>query len=98
MSSNSNTPPIGLNGLLYFLYSIPEVNQTPILRKELVEQIKNKYQKSTVSEICKGLKWALANTDYDFSSQLPNLNKTNDEIKVFLQKISIVFDENNICS
>lgn len=90
--------PNSLNAILYFLYYIPDVTDDPIISPELITQIKERYQKSTVANLCEGLDWALNNVDFDFSSELPNLLKTNDEIVIFLRKIKIIFAEHRICS
>lgn len=98
MSDKPRNAPNSLNTILYFLYYIPDVSHDPVIRTELVTQIKEKYQKSTVANLCDGLDWALNNIDFDFSSELPNLRKTNNEIVIFLRKIEKIFAQHRICS
>lgn len=92
---NVEKVPFALNSLLYFLNYIYDVSEYPVLPDNLIDQIKNKYEKELVDGMCEALTWSKSNSDFDFSSQIP-LRYENTEIVNYLDNVRRQFIEEGI--
>jgi hypothetical protein len=79
--------PVNTNYLripLHKLYYIDDVDAYPGLSVDELISLKEKYTEEAVAGIVKAVEWAVENKGYDFSSMLPNLNHSNDDIYKYL--------------
>lgn len=92
-----DTPPQGLNAILYFLNYVTDLSNDPVLPDHLMQQIKFKYKPETVRMMCDSLRWSIENPDFDFEKQIP-LNYKNEEIYLYLKKVDQLFQDKGIYS
>jgi hypothetical protein len=74
---------------LYKLYYIDNIVDFHGLTDSEISSLKGEYTQDQIVGIVDSVRWAIDNRDFDFSSVLPNLNKSNDEIYEYLQKLEI---------
>ncbi|MEJ2455889.1 MAG: hypothetical protein P8103_17280 [Candidatus Thiodiazotropha sp.] len=72
---------------LHKLYHIDDVSAFSGLADEEIESLRGEYTELELNEIIHSVKWAIENKDYDFSSLLPNLRQSNEEIYKYLYKL-----------
>ncbi|MFW5443933.1 MAG: hypothetical protein ACKE51_06480 [Methylococcaceae bacterium] len=69
---------------LYKLYYIDNINDFSGFTKEDLKCLKIEYDESVLIGIVRSVRWATQHPDYDFSSLLPDLKQSNDEIFKYL--------------
>jgi len=89
--------PQGLNAVLYFLNYITDVSANPVLPDHLVEQIKHKYKSEMSKLMCVAVKWAIANPNFNYESQIP-VHYNNKQIYEYLINLDKIFAEENVYS
>ena len=72
---------------LYKLYYINDVEAFIGLTERDLDSLRNEYTESELVEIIHSVQWAIQNQNYDFSSLLPNLNHSNEDIYKYLCKL-----------
>jgi hypothetical protein len=72
---------------LYKLYHIDDIDTFTGLTEKDIISLKSEYSVEELSEIIKSVHWAVNNKEYDFSSLLPNLNHSNEDIYKYLTKL-----------
>lgn len=72
---------------LHKLYYIHDIEQFSGLSKKEIDAMRNEYDESELLQISESVSWAVENKDYDFSSLLPNLSQSNEEIYTYLCKL-----------
>jgi hypothetical protein len=80
---------------LHKLYYIDNVSDFSGFTKKDIESLKNEYDESELIGIVESVRWATQNQNYDFSSLLPNLKHSNDEIFLYLCKLDVSLNPNN---
>lgn len=81
---------------LYKLYYIDDISKFSGLSHEDIRELQNEYSESELIEITRAVKWAVQNKDYDFSSLLPNLNFSNEDIYVYICKLDQSLASRNV--
>jgi len=76
---------------LYKLYHINDVEAFIGLTERDLDSLRNEYTESELVEIIHSVQWAIQNQNYDFSSLLPNLNHSNEDIYKYLCKLECSF-------
>jgi len=69
---------------LYKLYYIDDVSEFSGFTIQSLESLKCEYSESELRAIVESVNWATHNPDYDFSSLLPNLQHSNEDIYKYL--------------
>ena len=82
MTSNFNTNFLKIP--LYKLYYIDDLSDFAGLTEQELESLENEYDEFELKGIIESVEWAKRNPDYDFSSLLPNLQHSNEEIYGYL--------------
>lgn len=72
---------------LHKLYHIENVDTFDGLTEEDISSLRCEYTDEELSEIIKSVRWAVQNREYDFSSLLPNLNHSNEDIYKYLSRL-----------
>lgn len=72
---------------LHKLYYIDNVDTFTGLTEKDISSLKNEYTVEELSLIIRSVHWAIQNEDYDFSSLLPNLKYSNEDIYKYLSKL-----------
>ncbi len=80
---------------LHKLYYIDNVSDFSGFTKKDIESLKSEYDESELMGIVESVRWATQNQNYDFSSLLPNLKHSNDEIFQYLCKLDVSLNPNN---
>jgi len=80
---------------LHKLYYIDNVSDFSGFTKKDIESLKSEYDESELIGIVESVRWATQNQNYDFSSLLPNLKHSNDEIFQYLCKLDVSLNPNN---
>ncbi|WP_027328383.1 hypothetical protein [Marinimicrobium agarilyticum] len=91
-----DTPPQGLNALLYFLNYVTDLSTEPVLPDHLMQQIESAYKPEMVRMMCEALKWSVEHPEFDFEEQIP-LSYKNEEIYLYLEKVDRLFESKGIC-
>ena len=90
--NNQSPTPDELNAVLYFLYYIYDVDDAETYQK-LQSHIYNSYNADRIKNFKQAVDWALDTQDFMFEKQLPNLNKSNNEIKKYFQHLKLILDK-----
>jgi len=72
---------------LHKLYHIDDIDTFTGLTEKEIFSLKSEYTNEELSEIIKSVHWAVNNKEFDFSSLLPNLNRSNEDIYKYLTKL-----------
>ena len=75
---------------LYKLYYIDDINQFNGLSVSELNQLEHDYTEQELEDITNALIWAKENPEFDFSSLLPGLRHSNNDIKEY---INIIFEQ-----
>ncbi len=78
---------------LHKLYYIDNVDTFVGLTEKDIDSLKSEYTREELTGIVESVNWAVQNKDYDFSSLLPNLNHSNEDIYKYLQKLEQSLDK-----
>lgn len=73
---------------LHKLFYIDDVDEFSGLSENEIKSLRREYSESELQEIVSSVKWAVENRTYDFTSLLPNLRQSNDEIYRYLCKLN----------
>lgn len=79
---------------LHKLYYIDDISNFSGLTQNELESLKDEYDESELTEITESVRWATQNQNYDFSSLLPNLKQSNDEIFRYLCELDVYLRKN----
>ena len=71
---------------MYELYYIDNSQEELNIDDEFLVKLKEIYNTKKINKIFEGLEWAVKNSDYDFSSLLPDLPADNKEIFKYLSR------------
>ena len=72
---------------LYKLYYLENVKDFPGLDSANVEMFRKEYSDEEIKGILSSLAWASKNPSHDFSSMLPNLRHSNEDIYNYFCKV-----------
>jgi hypothetical protein len=72
---------------LHKLYHIENVDTFYGLTEKDISSLRSEYTDEELSNIIKSVHWAVQNREYDFSSLLPNLNHSNEDIYKYLSRL-----------
>ncbi len=78
---------------LHKLFYIDDVEEFAGLTQEEINNLRSEYSDSELQAIVRSVKWAIENRGYDFSSLLPNMRISNEEIYNYLCKLDNSLDK-----
>lgn len=80
-------PVLALRIILYKLYYLRDVYAEEALGEDFIALVQRDYSSAEIARMAKALEWADTHPDYDFSSLLPGLPQSNDEIRHYLRTV-----------
>lgn len=78
---------------LHKLYYVDDLGSFSGLTAEEFASMRDEYDPDEIKSIIESVGWARENPDFDFSSLLPDLNYSNDEIYEYFCKLDKYFQK-----
>ena len=76
----------GFIAILYMLFHVKDVYNHPPFSENTAKRFRKDYSKDKIKIICRGLKWALENRNFDYQGVFPKMKHSNEDILYFFEK------------